>query len=82
MRQFNLHEAKTHLSRLVDEAAAGEDLVICKSGKPMVRLTALVGGETVGQPRPRLGLLQGQCAVPDDFDRLDADVIAHAFEGL
>jgi prevent-host-death family protein len=82
MRQVNLHEAKTHLSRLVEEAAAGEDLVICKAGKPMVRLTALVQGEAGKSRRPRLGLLQGHCSVPDDFDQLGAEAIAAAFEGL
>jgi prevent-host-death family protein len=82
MRRVNLHEAKTHLSRLVEEAAAGEDLVICKAGKPMVRLTALVQGEAAGPRRPRLGLLQGRCSVPDDFDQLGAEAIAAAFEGL
>lgn len=46
-----------------------------------MRLTALVGGETVGPHRLRLGLLQGECAVPDDFDRLAAEAIAEAPRG-
>ena len=43
MKTVNLHAAKTHLSRLVDEAAAGEDVVIAKAGKPMVRLVPVAG---------------------------------------
>lgn len=81
MQRVNLHEAKTHLSRLVEEAAAGKAFVICKAGKPMVRVTALDEGEASPAPRPRLGLLRGQCTVPDDFDRLGAESIADLFEG-
>jgi prevent-host-death family protein len=80
MRQVNMHEAKTHLSRLVEEAAAGEPFVICKAGRPMVRVTPLDDASTAS-PRRRLGLLQGQCQVPDDFDRIAADQIAELFEG-
>jgi len=69
-------------SRLVQEGAAGEDLVICKAGKPMVRLTALVQGAAAEPRRPRLGLLQGHCSVPADFNQLGAEAIADAFEGL
>jgi prevent-host-death family protein len=82
MRRVNMHEAKTHLSRLVEEAAAGESFVICKAGRPMVRVTALDGASSAPPQRSRLGLLQGQCAVPDDFDRMDADAIADLFEGI
>ncbi len=79
MRQLNMHEAKTHLSRLVEEAAAGEAFVICKAGRPMVLVTALDGGAAAA-PQRRLGLLQGQCQVPDDFDQLGAAEIADLFE--
>jgi prevent-host-death family protein len=79
VRQVNLHEAKTHLSRLVAEAVAGEEFVICKAGKPLVRVTR-VEGDTV-LPRRRLGLLAGQCSVPDDFDAMAAGAIADSFEG-
>ena len=81
MRQVNLHEAKTHLSRLVAEAVAGEGFVICKAGKPLVRVTRLEGAADPAPPRRRLGLLAGQCSVPDDFDTLAADTIAALFEG-
>ncbi|MCP9825160.1 type II toxin-antitoxin system prevent-host-death family antitoxin [Synechococcus sp. EJ6-Ellesmere] len=77
-----MHEAKTHLSRLVEAAAAGEGFVICKAGRPMVRVTALAdAGNAEPERRRRLGLLQGQCEVPDDFDRMAAGTIADLFEG-
>ncbi|MGL6133623.1 MAG: type II toxin-antitoxin system Phd/YefM family antitoxin [Prochlorococcaceae cyanobacterium] len=82
MRQVNMHEAKTHLSRLVEEAAAGEAFVICKAGRPMVRVTSLDEASSAPPQRTRLGLLRGQCAVPDDFDRMAADEIADLFEGI
>ena len=81
MRQVNMHEAKTHLSRLVEEAAAGEPFVICKAGRPMVRVTPLNEAGAAAPPLLRLGLLAGQCQVPDDFDQLAAAEIADLFEG-
>jgi antitoxin (DNA-binding transcriptional repressor) of toxin-antitoxin stability system len=81
MRQVNMHEAKTHLSRLVEEAAAGESFVICKAGRPMVQVSALTDGATEAARPPRLGLLAGQCHVPDDFDQIAAREIADLFEG-
>ena len=81
MRQVNMHEAKTHLSRLVEEAAAGAPFVICKAGRPMVRVTPLEEGGVAAAPRRRLGLLAGQCQVPDDFDQMMAAEIAELFEG-
>ena len=81
MRQVNMHEAKTHLSRLVEEAAAGEPFLICKAGRPMVRVSPLKEGDSSAAPRRRLGLLAGQCQVPDDFDRIAAAEIANLFEG-
>ena len=82
MKRVNMHEAKTHLSRLVEEAAAGQAFVICKAGKPMVRVTPLAQS---GDPSPlssRLGLLRGQVSVPEDFDRMGQEGIADLFEGL
>ncbi len=81
MRQVNMHEAKTHLSRLVEEAAAGSSFVICKAGRPMVRVSPLEDGGAAAAPRRRLGLLAGQCQVPDDFDQMAAAEIADLFEG-
>ena len=82
MRQVNMHEAKTHLSRLVEEAAAGDGFVICKAGRPMVRVSPLSEPMVAPSPRRRLGLLQGHCSVPDDFDQLGSDTMADLFEGL
>jgi antitoxin (DNA-binding transcriptional repressor) of toxin-antitoxin stability system len=83
VRQVNLHEAKTHLSRLVAEAVAGEGFVICKAGKPLVQVTRLADADdTAAPPRRRLGLLAGKCSVPDDFDRIGVEEITDLFEGL
>jgi prevent-host-death family protein len=77
MRIVNIHEAKTHLSRLVEEVAAGQGVVIAKAGKPMARLVPL----EVAPKKRRLGLFKGQLDVPDDFDApLPEDVLA-SFEG-
>ena len=81
MRQVNMHEAKTHLSRLVEEAAAGAPFVICKAGRPMVCVTPLEAGDSPAGPLRRLGLLAGQCQVPDDFDQMAASEIADLFDG-
>jgi prevent-host-death family protein len=68
MKTVNIHEAKTHLSRLVDQAAKGGAFVIAKAGKPLVKVVPL-GAPEAGKAR-RLGFLQGQICVPDDFDRM------------
>ena len=77
MRTVNLHAAKTHLSRLVDQAAAGEEIVIAKAGKPVAKLVPL------DRPRARrvLGSLQGRLRVPDDFDEPLPEDVLRAFEG-
>jgi prevent-host-death family protein len=75
MRTVNIHEAKTHLSKLVDQAAKGEPFVIAKAGKPLVRVTAL---DTPSAPR-RVGFLVGEIAVPDDFDTMGEAEIAALF---
>jgi prevent-host-death family protein len=73
MQTINIHQAKTQLSRLVEQAAQGEPFVIAKAGKPLVKVMALNAPET-GQRR-RLGFMAGQIAVPDDFDRMgDAEI--------
>jgi prevent-host-death family protein len=77
MRTVNIHEAKTHLSRLVEQAARGEPFVIAKAGKPMVKVTAL-DAPAAGQVR-RLGFMAGQIAVPEDFDRMGSAEIARLF---
>ncbi len=77
MQTINIHEAKTHLSRLVDQAASGEPFVIAKAGKPLVKVIALNAPEA-GQVK-RLGFLQGQLCVPDDFDRMGTIEIEQLF---
>ena len=79
MKTVNIHEAKTQLSRLVDEASKGEPFVIAKAGKPLVKVTAL--GVPVGTEVKRLGFLSGQISVPDDFDRLGEEEIMRIFSG-
>jgi prevent-host-death family protein len=77
MRVVNIHEAKTHLSRLIEEAANGESFVIAKAGKPLVKVVALDAPDS--RHIRRLGFLAGQIAVPDDFDRMGAAEIAEMF---
>ena len=65
------------------EAVAGEGFVICKAGEPLVQVTRLTSAKDASTPpRRRLGLLAGQCSVPDDFDQIAAEEIADLFEGL
>jgi prevent-host-death family protein len=64
-KMVNLHAAKTNLSRLVDEAANGEDVVIAKAGKPMVRLVPVAPVKT---PRKGFGSLKGKIRIREDFD--------------
>jgi prevent-host-death family protein len=77
MRTVNIHEAKTHLSRLVDQAAKGEPFVIAKAGKPLVKVVPL-DAPSQGQAR-RLGFMTGRIAVPDDFDRMGSAEIVRLF---
>jgi len=72
MVTVNIHEARTHLSRLVDQAVKGEAFVIARAGKPLVRVSAL---DAPAKPR-RLGFLAGEIEVPADFDRMGAAEIA------
>ena len=73
MITVNIHEAKTQLSKLVDQVVKGETVVIAKAGKPLVKVTALDAPEA---PR-RLGFLAGEISVPKDFDRMrKADIEA------
>jgi prevent-host-death family protein len=75
VKTVNIYEAKTQLSRLVEEAASGEDVVIARAGRPVARLTRLQK-----TPRKRrLGLLEGRFKIPDDFNRPLPEVV-RAFE--
>jgi prevent-host-death family protein len=79
MRTVNIYEAKTHLFRLVDQAAKGEPFVIAKAGKPLVKVVALDAPPL--KPMRRLGFLLDQFTIPDDFDRMGEDEIVRLFEG-
>ena len=78
METINIHEAKTHLSRLVEKAARGESFVIAKAGKPMVRVSALDAPS--GKERQRIGFLKGRIQVPDDFDEMGREQITEMFD--
>ena len=77
MTTVNIHEAKTHLSRLVDEVAAGAGIIIAKAGKAMARLTPL----SAPVRKKNLGLLKGKVKVPDDFNAPLDDKTLASFEG-
>lgn len=77
MQTFNIHEAKTQLSKLVDQAARGEPFVIAKAGKPLVKVVALDAPEP--SQTKRLGFMAGQIEVPDDFDRMGQEEIEQMF---
>ena len=77
MHTVNIHEAKTQLSRLDDEAASGEPFIIAKAGKPMVKVIPLQA--PTGEQVRRLGFLKGEIQVPDDFDRMGEEDIANLF---
>lgn len=77
MDAINIHDAKTHLSRLIEKAAQGEPFIIAKAGKPMVKVVALDAPSN--QQLRRIGFMSGQIEVPDDFDRMSEDDIAALF---
>ncbi len=79
MDMFNIHEAKTHLSRLVEKAAKGETFVIAKAGRPMVKVVPYTEVEPAA--RPRIGFLKGLIDVPDDFDEMGREEIERMFYG-
>ncbi len=78
MQTINIHEAKTHLSRLVDQAARGESFVIAKAGKPMVRVCAL--DAPTNEQRRRVGFMKERIEVPHDFDEMGREQIIGMFE--
>lgn len=79
MKSINIHEAKTHLSRLVDQAVKGESFVIAKAGRPLVKVVAL---DSPNSPDVRrLGFLAGAFEVPDDFDQMNTAEIETLFGG-
>ena len=77
MQTVNIHEAKTHLSRLLERVAGGEEIVIAKAGKAIARLVPL----DASPKNRRLGLLKNQFDIPDDFDKPLTDDELALFEG-
>ena len=77
METVNIHEAKTHLSRLIEKAANGEPFIIAKAGKPMVTVTAIAPSK----PNSRIGFMDGMCNTPDDFKTMGQEEIIRLFEG-
>jgi prevent-host-death family protein len=75
MVTVNIHEAKTQLSKLIDQAVKGEAFVIAKAGKPLVKVAALDAPPKLR----RLGFMKGEIAVPDDFNRMGEAEIAALF---
>lgn len=71
----SVHEAKTHLSRLLQRIAAGEDVIITRSGQPVARLVP------IEKTRPVFGVDEGRFAVPDDFDAPLDEELLRAFDG-
>jgi prevent-host-death family protein len=79
MKTVNIHEAKTQLSKLIEEASKGETFIIAKAGKPVVKVTAL--GAPIGAQVRRLGFMAGQISVPEDFDQMGKEEIERIFSG-
>ena len=79
MHQVNIHEAKTNLSKLIEEAVQGEPFIIAKAGKPLVKVTAIT--TTNPKQKRRLGFMIGQLTLPKDFDRLGDIEIENLFDG-
>jgi antitoxin (DNA-binding transcriptional repressor) of toxin-antitoxin stability system len=79
MQTVNIHQAKTQLSRLIEQAVIGDSFIIAKAGKPLVKVTRL-DAPSAGQVR-RLGFMAGQISVPDDFDRMGSGEIESLFGG-
>ena len=79
METVNIHEAKTHFSRLIDKVSKGESFIIAKAGKPIGKLVPL---DEPGAPKKRrIGFMKGMFKTPDDFDTMMADEIEEMFYG-
>jgi prevent-host-death family protein len=79
MEKFNIHAAKTHLSRLVEAAAAGQEIIIARAGKPVAKLVPLSGPAV--RTRRILGAMAGKLQIREDFDAPLPDAVLDSFEG-
>ncbi len=77
MRTYNMHEAKTHLSKLVAQAADGEPFIIARSGKPVVKVMAL--DAPAADAVQRLGFMAGEIKTPEDFNRMGTSEVENLF---
>jgi len=77
MQTINIHEAKTHLSRLLEQVVSGEPFIIAKAGKPMAKVVPLTAPDV--KEVKRLGFMSSQMSVPDDFDQMGQGEIEHLF---
>lgn len=77
MQIVNIHEAKTHLSKIVEKVSHGDSFIIAKAGKPLVKIVPLNTPDHYQQKK--IGFLAGQIIVPDDFDRMGSDEIEILF---
>jgi prevent-host-death family protein len=80
MEIVNMHEAKTHLSKLVEKAVNGEPFIIARAGKPLVKVVA-IEDDSKAKAMRRIGFLEGQFTVPDDIKTMFADEIDEMFYG-
>lgn len=79
MQTVNIHEAKTHLSKLIAKAAEGEPFIIAKAGKPMVKVVAI--NAPAKKKMRRIGFGDGESTIPDDFDTMFSKEIEELFYG-
>ena len=77
MQTINIHQAKTHLSKLLEEVGKGLEIVIAKSGKPIAKLTGISPTKPIRKP----GLLKGKIKIAENFDAPLADDVLDVFEG-
>lgn len=80
MERINIHQVKTHLSRLLARVAKGESFVIAKAGTPVAKVVPLDSPEPAA--RRRIGFMEGEILIPDDFDTMGAEQVEALFAGV
>jgi len=78
MHTVNIHKAKTHLSKLLEEVSKGKEVVIAKAGKPMAKLSGITPAKAIRKP----GFLKGKIKIADNFDTLLPNNLLDAFDGI